>query len=900
MPRHFLIAVFVLFIISLGAQKTFHRGYPINQTASGTDPDTSAYNVAAIQLKDKSYVSLDGIIPTDDSTFHYFLLTNYDEKGDINWSREIKLKNSNLRIEPEFCSLLQGSNDSIYFSFSLFENDNYKTIGAVDKAGADLWLKVFKLADDEVLGSGSNQLVEGKDSLLYNLTNNDVADESNLILSRLTKGGNLQLSLDINNFNEDGLDLNIIPFDVLATNDTALVVAGVSTSETTNPTAYLSELNNKFKGKISVSYFSDETDRIPILSATHVGKKGSNYYLSGQYWSIDPFDFLNSYLGSFVLKADAGGEIVWSKIIDPGFGILNNINGLHLGNDGNVYVSGNVINGQAINPFIVSLKEDGSQNWFNIYNRAESNFTALGALFGTQDNGLALFHSDVEEEQSGELKTGFIKTDLQGKTTCESKSNLTLLVDHPFLKDTLNTDIDTVDGEFISLEGTSNSVNKFDIPILTLEDKNDFCPNEPINFLFDATVQGAVAYKWNDNSTKDTLRVFDTGEYSVTVTIDDKYCFMLCDTGKLERLELPVATLIRGQKVCRNTDFEIFSTVQNGKTPYNFQWSTGAIDNNKSSIKSKTLGNYSLTVTDACNEKSIANVTVDESVWFGPPFAAIAKGPQVCEGDPILLAASGSAESGTITSYAWSNSTTGETTSVPGLGTFTVTVTDNCGLTDTEVITLDGSAYYKIKPAVALSNEIDDYCQTGNITIIAAASSSNDFFGISEIKWSNGQTSNNTNLSQISVANEGEYKVTVTDVCGNTNEGSIKVENPSSIIDSCVQFPTLFLPGSRGMTGSPDSASLAINNFFGAFSACSMNSDSLSIENLNLQNFEMRVFNRWGKEIFASTDPLKRWEGKLEDGEQEFYPSDVYLWVSKYKIGEFCSSSRKGNVTLIK
>lgn len=900
MPRHFLIAVFVLFIISLQSQSTFHRGYPINQIASGNDPDTSSFNISAIQLKDKSYVSLDGMIPLEDSTFHYLLLTSYDEKGDINWSQEIRLQNKDLRIAPEFGSLIQGSNDSIYFSFSLFENENFKTIGAVDKSGQGLWLKVLNLSANEILGSGSNQLAEGRDSVLYNITNNDTELESKLVLSDLTRGGNLIISHEINNFNGDGLDLNATPFDLFATNDTSIVVSGANTSETTNPRAYLLELNKKKVAKLSLSYFTDEADRIPILAGTQVRKKGNSYYLTGQYWSIDPFDFLNSYLGSFVLKADAGGDVVWSKIIDPGFGILNNVSGLHLGNDGNIYVSGNVINGQSLNPFIVSLKDDGTQNWYNIYERAESNFTALGSLFGTSDEGLALFHSDVDDAQSGILKTGFIKTDLNGKTTCETKSNLTLLIDHEILKDTVLTEIETVDADFIDIAGFRSSVNKFDIPILTLEDKNDFCPNEAINFLFDAKVQGAVAYKWNDDSTKDTLRVFDTGEYSVTVTIDDKYCFMLCDTGKLERLQVPVATLIRGQKVCKNTDFEIFSTIQNGKSPFLFQWSTGAADNNKSSIKSKTLGNYSLTVTDACNEKSIANVTVDESVWFGPPIAAIAKGPQVCEGDPISLAASGSAESGSITAYAWSNNTSGETTTVSVLGSYTVTVTDICGLTDTEVITLDGSAYYKIKPGVALTNEIEDYCQSGNITIIAAASSLNEFFGISEIKWSNGQTSNNTNISQILVSVLGEYKVTVTDVCGNTNEGSIKVEDPAAIIDSCVQFPTLFLPGSRGMMGSPDSASLTLDNFFGAFSACSMNSDSLSIENLNLQNFEMRVFNRWGKEIFTSTDPLKRWEGKLEDGDQEYYPSDVYLWVSKYKIGEFCSSSRKGNVTLIK
>ena len=194
----------------------------------------------------------------------------------------------------------------------------------------------------------------------------------------------------------------------------------------------------------------------------------------------------------------------------------------------------------------------------------------------------------------------------------------------------------------------------------------------------------------------------------------------------------------------------------------------------------------------------------------------------------------------------------------------------------------------------------NDFCNTGGITLSVIAYRSSESLSLASIKWSTGQTTFDDTISTIVVNETGKYSVTVTDVCNLSKSLEFDAVKPNNTVDSCVQFPTLFLPGTRGIMMSPDSASLTLDNYFGAFSACSLNTDSLSIEKLNLKEFEMRVFNRWGKEVFTSTDPLKRWEGKLEDGDQEYYPSDVYLWVSKYKIGEFCTSSRKGNVTLIK
>lgn len=71
-------------------------------------------------------------------------------------------------------------------------------------------------------------------------------------------------------------------------------------------------------------------------------------------------------------------------------------------------------------------------------------------------------------------------------------------------------------------------------------------------------------------------------------------------------------------------------------------------------------------------------------------------------------------------------------------------------------------------------------------------------------------------------------------------------------------------------------------------------------ENCMITEFEMQVFNRWGKMVFSSNDPDNAWDGR--DGSNTA-PSDVYVFWLKYKaIGnnnEF-DQTLKGDVTLIR
>ncbi len=90
-----------------------------------------------------------------------------------------------------------------------------------------------------------------------------------------------------------------------------------------------------------------------------------------------------------------------------------------------------------------------------------------------------------------------------------------------------------------------------------------------------------------------------------------------------------------------------------------------------------------------------------------------------------------------------------------------------------------------------------------------------------------------------------------------------------------LNLPNAFAPGS----------SVGTNNTFGIMNR--------QIVQLNY----FRIFDRWGKEVFSTTDPTKRWDGKVNG-------KDVQLGVYVWEADGFCISqkhfTRAGNVTLIR
>ena len=57
--------------------------------------------------------------------------------------------------------------------------------------------------------------------------------------------------------------------------------------------------------------------------------------------------------------------------------------------------------------------------------------------------------------------------------------------------------------------------------------------------------------------------------------------------------------------------------------------------------------------------------------------------------------------------------------------------------------------------------------------------------------------------------------------------------------------------------------------------------DSFRIYNLNSQEYLLTIYNRWGEQVFSSTNPDHAWDGNFEGNQA---PEGVYLYTLVYRL----------------
>jgi gliding motility-associated-like protein len=122
-----------------------------------------------------------------------------------------------------------------------------------------------------------------------------------------------------------------------------------------------------------------------------------------------------------------------------------------------------------------------------------------------------------------------------------------------------------------------------------------------------------------------------------------------------------------------------------------------------------------------------------------------------------------------------------------------------------------------------------------------------------------------------------EVKYTVTLVATNVALGcSDSAKKVITVLDHCnIDVPTAFTPNNDGL-----------NDNFGPHNA------------LKAENYEFKVYNRWGQLVFESKDWRKRWDGRLKGILQG---TGTYVWMLRYTNRDTSKSVfKKGTVTLIR
>jgi len=315
------------------------------------------------------------------------------------------------------------------------------------------------------------------------------------------------------------------------------------------------------------------------------------------------------------------------------------------------------------------------------------------------------------------------------------------------------------------------------VPQIALDSSiNILCHGDSSGSIY-ITVSGGYpdyVYNWSDGSSVEDLLNLPANNYTLIVTdslgCSDTASYILSEPAQLTLLLTDTAA------TCGNNNGTVTSTAGGGVPSYTYQWSNTATT---SGIMGLGPGIYTLTVTDANGCKITGSDTVIAAP--GPVISGLNATNVTCFGQTngsISITVTG----GSIPlTYSWSNGgTTQNLTGIPA-NTYTVTVTDTHGCTDTASGTVIQPPLLTVSVNTTSSN-----CGSANGTAVAVVSGGNGGY---QYSWSNGQS-----LDSISGLAGGTFTVTVTDSlgCTQTASGTVVSNNAPVVSITSVADVTCF------------------------------------------------------------------------------------------------------------
>ncbi len=254
------------------------------------------------------------------------------------------------------------------------------------------------------------------------------------------------------------------------------------------------------------------------------------------------------------------------------------------------------------------------------------------------------------------------------------------------------------------------------------------------------------------------------------------------------------------------------------------------------------------TVNDLiCEQDTAFTINVNNSVALN-----LSRDSVICPGKFLILDAG-------IDSvfYLWSDSSTNKTLRVTEPGLYSVTITNGNKCFDTDSIKVINNS----TPTVDLGSD-------------TVKIKNNYYYLIDAGNWfSNYLWSDNSRNSQLKVTNTGNYAVIVTDKYGCKSSDSIYVEIS---ISKFIFIPSAFSPNSDNL-----------NDCFGPVTA----------DNFYCSDYNMLVFDRWGKIVFQSDDIKQYWDGTSNG---TICPEGLYICIIKYKDVTNKKIKKFNSITLLR
>jgi gliding motility-associated-like protein len=309
--------------------------------------------------------------------------------------------------------------------------------------------------------------------------------------------------------------------------------------------------------------------------------------------------------------------------------------------------------------------------------------------------------------------------------------------------------------------------------------------------------------------------------------------------------------------ICEGESIDLYAGGYWGVPGYTFEWLPSGIFTDTLTVMPLVDTWYTAIIHDQCDVQD----TVQQLVTVLPP-PTLSPGP--FEGCYEVEANAGSG----YVSYEWSDGQTGQYATFDNSGTFYVTVTDGngcMGISDPiDVIVHDYPDINASPDTVFVSD--------GELAEMSVTTTST---GTVTYSWTPAE---NVTCTYCDETNGIVYSALTYFYVTGEEFGCLSPPDTIVVINEQTDLivPNAFTPNSDGL-----------NDVFKPYSA------------LVYPNYTLRIYNRWGEEIFASDDMLIGWDGTFEETDQEV---GTYIWMIDYQRfnDQGKTYSLKGTVTLLR
>ncbi len=323
------------------------------------------------------------------------------------------------------------------------------------------------------------------------------------------------------------------------------------------------------------------------------------------------------------------------------------------------------------------------------------------------------------------------------------------------------TDTNNCTGVFQTTLGNING------PTVTLDSINHIlCFGDTNGGIF-VTTSGTptLTYLWTGGSNSEDLTNVAAGGYTLEVTDGSGCKTFLQDTIDDATQIMTNVSLVSNVTSSTSCDgVATASVTSGGQSPFNFMWSTGASGATASNL---CVGVNYVTITDN------NNCSVVDSIIMTNPNQIVLDSSQstnpvcnVCDGKVTIFVSGGV---GPYT-YAWDNGDSADSTTARCAGVISVTVTDNSGLSETFVFTLNDTP----SPTISLAGtDASCFGLSDGQAVVTVLSGLPPL----TVTWI-GTTASGDTASNLSA---GVYGVEVRDVIGCIASDTIAIDEPEQI-----------------------------------------------------------------------------------------------------------------------